>query len=299
MNGWTRTPISRYGTPSRSSTNVRQVTAAATQSETTEMAQDGFTAGRSGRSRSARSRSNAAPAIPPGLGTTCPTTRSQLELAAKHRLFQTVFPAGQGRLTTGVATGDTEMADATPTVSNTETPNAETAPEPMVPAGHVEQSDQGLSEQAGRASVPSMPGEEPHPGGYELDVSTMGCRPEEVAGGQEKGCLDGQDASAHAGAHRGLQRPTLVVKFQGLATSTQQPTIPWKLQLNMRMDRPYDLLHTLTHNAVWLLAGTSLKVHSTQPSQLTRQVQNMLPQTKGRGKGKSKHKGKAQAAPSP
>jgi hypothetical protein len=93
--------------------------------------------------------------------------------------------------------------------------------------------------------------------------------------------------------------PTLVVKFQGLATSTQQPTIPWKLQLNMRMDRPYDLLHTLTHNAVWLLAGTSLKVHSTQPSQLTRQVQNMLPQTKGRGKGKSKHKGKAQAAPSP
>ena len=188
-------------------TNVRQVTAAATQSETTEMAQDGFTAGRSGRSRSARSRSNAAPAIPPGLGTTCPTTRSQLELAAKHRLFHTVFPAGQGRLTTGVATGDTEMADATPTVSNTETPNAETAPEPMVPAGHVEQSDQGLSEQAGRASVPSMPGEEPHPGGYELDVSTMGCRPEEVAGGQEKGCLDGQDASAHAGAHRGLQRP--------------------------------------------------------------------------------------------
>jgi len=88
--------------------------------------------------------------------------------------------------------------------------------------------------------------------------------------------------------------PTLVVKFQGLATSTQQPTIPWKLQLNMRMDRPYDLLHTLTHNAVWLLAGTSLKTHSAQPSQLTRQVQSMLPRPKGGGKGKSKHKGKAQ-----
>ena len=141
------------------------------------------------------------------LGQSCPTTRSQLELAAKHRLFHTFLSAGQGGLTTGVASGDTEMADAATAISVPATATSETTPEPMVSAGHAEPSDQGLREQAGRPPVPSMPGQESHSGRHEPDVSEMGCKPEETAGGQEKGCLDGQNAPAHTGVDRGLQRP--------------------------------------------------------------------------------------------
>ena len=87
--------------------------------------------------------------------------------------------------------------------------------------------------------------------------------------------------------------PTLVVRFQGLSTSQAQATVPWKLQLNLRSNRPYDLMRELTHSSVWLLAGTSLKVHSMQQSGLAKQVQQLLPLNhKSKGAGKSKSKGK-------
>ena len=86
--------------------------------------------------------------------------------------------------------------------------------------------------------------------------------------------------------------PALVLRFQGLSTSTPQTTVPWKLQLNLRYNRPYDLMLTLTHSAVWLLAGTTLKPHSTQPSSLAKTVQSLLPKGQGRGKGAGKSKGK-------
>jgi len=87
--------------------------------------------------------------------------------------------------------------------------------------------------------------------------------------------------------------PTLVVRFQGLSTSHAQATVPWKLQLNLRSNRPYDLMRELTHSSVWLLAGTSLKVHSMQQSGLAKQVQQLLPlHGKSKGMGKSRTKGK-------
>lgn len=86
--------------------------------------------------------------------------------------------------------------------------------------------------------------------------------------------------------------PTLVLKFQGLQTSQGQKIVPWKLQLNMRTDRPYELLLELTHSSIWLLVGTSLKAHSPKPSSLAVQLRSMMPASKGQGKGKHPSKGK-------
>ncbi|CAL1163812.1 unnamed protein product [Cladocopium goreaui] len=89
--------------------------------------------------------------------------------------------------------------------------------------------------------------------------------------------------------------PALVVRFQGLATSSPQSTVPWKLQLNLRYNRPYDLLVALTHSAVWMLAGTTLKIHAPQQSGLAKTVQSLLPKGQGKGKSQSKSKGKSKA----
>ena len=87
--------------------------------------------------------------------------------------------------------------------------------------------------------------------------------------------------------------PTLVLKFQGLQTSSSQSTIPWKLQLNLRTDRPYELLLELTHSAIWMLVGSSLKPHNAKPSNLANQLRHLMPKGKGEGKGKTRSKGKA------
>ena len=89
-----------------------------------------------------------------------------------------------------------------------------------------------------------------------------------------------------------FREPSLVLKFQGLTTSTQQTTVPWKLQLNLRADRPHDLLTALAHSAIWTLVGTSLKPHSTQHSGLAKQLHQMMNPTKGHSKGAGKAKGK-------
>ena len=89
-----------------------------------------------------------------------------------------------------------------------------------------------------------------------------------------------------------FREPSLVLKFQGLTTSTQQTTVPWKLQLNLRADRPHDLLTVMAHSAIWTLVGTSLKPHSTQHSGLAKQLHQMMNPSKGRGKGAGKAKGK-------
>ena len=91
-----------------------------------------------------------------------------------------------------------------------------------------------------------------------------------------------------------FQDSTLVVRFQGLQTSNAQAAVPWKLQLNMRTDRPYELLAALTHSSIWLLAGTTLKLHSTKNSHLADTLHQLMTATKGRGKGgksQGKHKG--------
>ena len=82
--------------------------------------------------------------------------------------------------------------------------------------------------------------------------------------------------------------PTLVVRFHGMAVMNQAKTIPWRLQLNMRHNRPYDLLWELTHNAVWMLQGTALKPHVARQSGLAKNLQEMIQPQKGHGKGKTK-----------
>ena len=82
--------------------------------------------------------------------------------------------------------------------------------------------------------------------------------------------------------------PSLTVRFQSMATSAKTATVPWRLQLNLRSNRAYDLLHTLCHNSVWHLMGTSLKAHTVQQSGLALSLQTMINPSKGQGKGKGK-----------
>ena len=85
--------------------------------------------------------------------------------------------------------------------------------------------------------------------------------------------------------------PDLVVRFHAMGTSPPPAPIPWKLQLNLRCDRPYDLLKSLVGSTVWMLIGTSIKVHHAKPSALATRLQNLLPSpVKGKGKGRGKNK---------
>ena len=83
--------------------------------------------------------------------------------------------------------------------------------------------------------------------------------------------------------------PSLVLRFYGMSSNSQQEIIPWKLQLNPRADEPYELLLTLAYSSIWTLVGTSLKPHSPNNSGLANQLQQML-QPKGAGKGRGKSK---------
>jgi len=62
--------------------------------------------------------------------------------------------------------------------------------------------------------------------------------------------------------------------------------------IELRSDRPYELMASLTHSSIWLLAGTTLKPHVPKQSSLASTLQQMMPTApgKGRGKGKSKTK---------
>jgi hypothetical protein len=82
----------------------------------------------------------------------------------------------------------------------------------------------------------------------------------------------------------------LVVKFHALPEGQNQTVSPWRLQVSMRQDGPWQLLNSLCHSAIWLLVGTSLKSHSLLQSPLAHQLQQTLNlpsnNTKGKGKGK-------------
>ena len=90
-----------------------------------------------------------------------------------------------------------------------------------------------------------------------------------------------------------MLHPALIVRFQGLPMTSAQAAVPWKLQINMRHDRTYDLLVALAHNSVWMLAGTSLKLHQPKQSSLANALTQMMSGHKGQGKGS--HKGKSKA----
>lgn len=84
-----------------------------------------------------------------------------------------------------------------------------------------------------------------------------------------------------------IRDPTLILRFHGMATKNKQGSIPWRLQLNLRSNRAYDLLQELAHSAVWLLQGSSLKVQTIHQSGLAKALQETIRPSKGQGKGKN------------
>ena len=86
-----------------------------------------------------------------------------------------------------------------------------------------------------------------------------------------------------------LTDPAMVIRFHALSQSKDQTSkaVPWRLQINMRTNRPYELLHYLTHNAIWMTVGASMKQHNQQQTPLATALQTMMgpPKPKGRGKG--------------
>ena len=88
-----------------------------------------------------------------------------------------------------------------------------------------------------------------------------------------------------------MQDRELIIRFHALrAPSDLQKIIPWRLQLNLRSDRPYELLHFLAHNSVWMTVGVSMKQHTLTQTPMATNLQAMIggskTQTKGKGRGK-------------
>lgn len=82
----------------------------------------------------------------------------------------------------------------------------------------------------------------------------------------------------------------MIVRFHALRASNPQDTkvIPWRLQINLRSDRAYDLLYQLCHNSIWMAVGATLKQHTLTQSPLASTLQTLLGKGKGKGKSKSK-----------
>ena len=80
----------------------------------------------------------------------------------------------------------------------------------------------------------------------------------------------------------------LVIRFHALQAPTDQKRIiPWRLQLNLRSDRPYELMYHLAHNSLWMAVGASMKQHSQSQTPLASTIQQLVGKPKGRGKGKT------------
>ena len=86
-----------------------------------------------------------------------------------------------------------------------------------------------------------------------------------------------------------MQDKELIIRFHALrAPSEQQKISAWRLQLNLRSDRPFELLHYLSRSSVWMAIGASMKQHSLQQTPMATALQGMVQKPKGQGKGKSK-----------
>ena len=170
---------------------------------------------RTDRSRSGRGRAPEPAAIPPSPRPVSLTTRAQLELAAKHRLFHTVFPAGQRGIDSCPPPGDTEMATAAPAGAGCPNDTAQTTPVPILSPGLADQNNQSVPEQAGRAPVQAVPGKELDPGRHELAVPPLGPDQEAASDRQEEISFHAQDAGALDGAGGGLPRSSLGPEIPG------------------------------------------------------------------------------------
>ena len=73
------------------------------------------------------------------------------------------------------------------------------------------------------------------------------------------------------------------------------PIAPWRLQLALRADRPWELIYSLSQSSVWSLMAMSMKPHNRFQSPMAERLETMLelrPKGKGSGKGKGKDRKK-------
>lgn len=92
-----------------------------------------------------------------------------------------------------------------------------------------------------------------------------------------------------------MQDRELVVRFHALRAPDlkAEQVVPWRLQINMRSDRAYDLLYQLAHNSIWMVVGATMKQHTLHQTPMATALQSMMGQPKGKGKGKQKAPKKA------
>eukprot|EP00435_Cladocopium_sp_Y103_P007747 s1186_g2.t1 len=226
------------------------------------------------RRRSVSQQGSTAPADDENDSATGPQARAQLELAAKPRLFCPVLPAGTSRsLAQGMAKETQHWQE-----QRQQSPSTMTMPLRQHLVCWL------LRELAARikAVAESKQAEELHQKclARKLILEDMSfpylkwdANSKSLQVDQKKKLVQMSKIMQHVEELKeGFRDSTLVVRFQGLPTSSQTATFPWKLQLNLRTQRPYELLLALTHSAVWLLLGTSLKVHATTPSTLAKNL---------------------------
>jgi len=93
-----------------------------------------------------------------------------------------------------------------------------------------------------------------------------------------------------------MQDRELVMRFHALRAPDPKSdrVVPWRLQINIRSDRAYDLLFHLAHNSIWMAVGATMKQHTLHQTPMATALQSMLGQSKGHGKGKQKVHKKSQ-----
>ena len=87
-----------------------------------------------------------------------------------------------------------------------------------------------------------------------------------------------------------MQDRELVMRFHALRAPDPKidRVIPWRLQINLRSDRAYDLLFHLAHSSIWMVVGATMKQHTLHQTPMATALQTMLGQPKGKGKGKQR-----------
>ena len=95
-----------------------------------------------------------------------------------------------------------------------------------------------------------------------------------------------------------LSDPSIIQRFHALPVKENSNVAPWRLQVSLRADRPWELLQALASSSVWTLMATSLKPHSRMQSPLALQLEQMMGLTTGKDHKKGKGKGKSHR-PSP
>ena len=71
--------------------------------------------------------------------------------------------------------------------------------------------------------------------------------------------------------------PDSVIRFHAMKSAKPDlQVIPWKLELNVRMDAFHQVVHQLCHNAVWQLVCCRVRPNGLQQSKLAEELQKTL-----------------------